>query len=271
MTVFAADGDVVGPDHPFAAISLEAVTVRYRIPTEKIPTFKEFAIRRLLNGRARYHDFLALDEVSLTFRRGEVFGIIGVNGAGKSTLLKVVARVIKPTSGRVRVRGQVAALLELGAGFDSELTGRENIYLNGALLGRSRARIGERIEQIVNFAGVREFIDAPLRTYSSGMVARLGFAAATDINPDILIVDEILSVGDKDFQRKSYDRMRALMERGTTVLLVSHDMSAIQALCQRAVWLENGRVKAFGKAADVVWEYLRLPAPRQSPQTQLAG
>ena len=268
MASFGNDDDWIGPDHPLAAIALEGITVRYRVPKERIPTFKEFAIRRFLNGRkVEYHDFLALDNVSLTVRKGEVFGIVGANGAGKSTLLKTVARVIQPTAGRVRVRGQVAPLLELGAGFDSELTGRENIFLNGALLGRSRKEIEARMDRIIDFAGVREFIDAPLRTYSSGMAARLGFAVATDVDADILIVDEILSVGDKDFQQKSSEKMRALMEQGTTVLLVSHDPHTIQSLCQRAVWLENGRVKAVGKASDVVWEYTQQPGSAQLRQT----
>jgi ABC-type polysaccharide/polyol phosphate transport system ATPase subunit len=256
---FEKDSDLIGPDHPLAAIALEKVSVEYRIPKERIPTFKEFAIRRLLRRGVEYHKFLALDQVSLTIRRGEVFGIIGVNGAGKSTLLKVVARVIWPTAGRARVRGRIAPLLELGAGFDSELTGRENIYLNSALLGKTRQEISERIEHIVEFAGVREFVNVPLRTYSSGMVARLGFAIATDIDPDILIVDEILSVGDKDFQKRSYERMRQLIDKGTTVLLVSHDMNAVTTLCQRVAWLESGHINMVGVASDVVHAYLQWP------------
>ena len=194
------------------------------------------------------------------------WGLWGANGAGKSTLLKVIAWVISPTSGRVRVRGQVAPLLELGAGFDSELTARENVYMNGALLGRSRKEIAERVDRIVDFAGVREFIDTPIRTFSSGMMARLGFAVATDVDADILIVDEILSVGDKDFQQKSFERMRALMEHGTTVLFVSHDTETVKRICQRAVWLENGRIKMLGKADDVVWAYTQLPGNEQVRQ-----
>jgi len=234
-----------------AAISLEGISVRYRLPKEHIPTFKEFAIQRMLRGRTEYHNFFALEDVSLEVRRGEVFGIVGANGAGKSTLLKVIARVIPPTQGRVRVWGRVAPLLELGAGFDPELTGRENVFLNGALLGRPRAEMESRLEAILDFAGVREFIDAPLYTFSSGMMARLGFAIATDVEPDILIVDEILSVGDADFQEKSVDRIQQFRQRGATIVLVSHNLSAIQTMCSRAAWLKHGRVAMIGNADTV--------------------
>ncbi|MBI5349008.1 MAG: ABC transporter ATP-binding protein [Chloroflexi bacterium] len=238
-----------------AAISLERIGVRYRLPKEHVPTFKEFAIQRMLRGRMEYHNFFALEDVTLEVRRGEVFGIVGANGAGKSTLLKVIARVLPPTRGRVWVRGRVAPLLELGAGFDPELTGRENVFLNGALLGRSRAEMESRLEAILDFAGVREFIDAPLYTFSSGMMARLGFAIATDVEPDILIVDEILSVGDADFQEKSFNRLQQFRQRGATIVLVSHNLSAIQTLCSRAAWLKHGKVQAVGEASEVAARY----------------
>jgi ABC-2 type transport system ATP-binding protein/lipopolysaccharide transport system ATP-binding protein len=237
------------------AISLEGISVRYRLPKEHIPTFKEFAIQRMLRGRRDYHNFLALDDVNLTIDRGEVFGIIGANGAGKSTLLKVIARVIPPTRGRVRVWGRVAPLIELGAGFDPELTARENIFLNGTLLGRSRHEMESRLEAILDFAGVREFVDAPLYTFSSGMTARLGFAIATDVEPDVLILDEVLSVGDADFQEKSYDRIQRFRQRGATIVLVSHNVPTLQQMCSRAAWLKHGKLQRMGEVASVITQY----------------
>ncbi|MBI4916176.1 MAG: ABC transporter ATP-binding protein [Acidobacteria bacterium] len=235
-------------------ISLADVSVRYRVPHERIPTIKEYAIR-WLRRRIRYQDFWALRSVSLEVHRNEVLGIIGANGAGKSTLLKVVARVLQPTSGRVRLWGRVAPLLELGAGFDPELTGRENIFLNGTILGFCRNDIAGRIDRIVEFAGLEEFIDAPLRTYSSGMYARLGFAVATDIRPEILIIDEILSVGDAAFQEKSFDRVRSFLGDGTTVLLVSHSLDQIARLCQRVAWLQHGELVTVGPPDEVIARY----------------
>jgi ABC-2 type transport system ATP-binding protein len=236
------------------AVKLERVSVRYRVPHERIPSLKEYAIR-WLRRRLRYADFWALHDVDLELARGEVFGILGPNGAGKSTLLKVVARVLRPTSGRVRVWGRVAPLLELGAGFDFELSGRENIFLNGTILGFSKADVASRLDRIVEFADLREFIDAPLRTYSSGMVARLGFAIATDVEPEVLIIDEILAVGDAAFQKKSTERIRSFRESGTTILLVTHDATALQAMCGRAMWLKRGEVEAVGPVEEVVAKY----------------
>ncbi|MCS7017137.1 MAG: ABC transporter ATP-binding protein, partial [Gemmatales bacterium] len=236
-------------------IRLDGVSVRYRVPRERIPSFKEYAIRWLRREIA-YHDFWALKDVSLEVRRGEVFGIIGHNGAGKSTLLKVIARVLRPTTGRVRVWGRVAPLLELGAGFDSELTGRENVFLNSAILGFSRRETEARFDRIVEFAGIREFIDMPLRTYSSGMIARLGFAVATDVQPEILIVDEVLAVGDAEFQAKSFERIRQFRANGTTILMVSHNLAAVQSLCARAAWLHHGQCLKVDTASEVVAAYL---------------
>ena len=235
-------------------VSLQGVSVRYRMPRERIHSVKDFTIR-WLKRKIVYEEFAALREVSLEVRRREVLGIIGHNGAGKSTLLKLIARVLQPTTGRVTVRGRVAPLLELGAGFDMELTGRENVYLNGAILGFRRADIDQRFDRIVEFAGVGEFIDMPLRTYSSGMVVRLGFAVATDIQPDILIVDELLSVGDADFQRKSEQRMRELRDKSEAVIMVSHDLGLMREMCQRVAWLDHGRLRAVGTADEVVDEY----------------
>jgi ABC-type polysaccharide/polyol phosphate transport system ATPase subunit len=245
-------------DHQPAApiIKLQDVAVRYRVPQERIPTFKEYAIRRL-RGQVRYHSFWALKNINLVIFPGEVFGIIGPNGAGKSTLLKVIARVLYPTHGRVCITGRVAPLLELGAGFDTELTGRENVYLNGAILGYTKAQIDTMFPEIVEFSGLKDFINAPLRTYSSGMFARLGFSVATASRPDILIVDEILGVGDAEFQTKSYERIQSFKASGTTILLVSHSLERVEEICSRAMWLDHGEIVNLGFARTVVLQYTR--------------
>jgi ABC-type polysaccharide/polyol phosphate transport system ATPase subunit len=235
-------------------LRLEGVAVRYRAPEERLTTFKEYAIRRL-QRRVRYKDFYALDDINLDVNRGEIFGIIGRNGAGKSTLLKVVSRVLIPTRGRVWLRGQVSPLLELGAGFHPELTGRENVMLNGTLLGRTSHELEERMDSIIDFAELGSFIEAPLRTYSSGMAARLGFAVATAWRPEILVVDEVLAVGDEAFREKCQHRMQTFREDGSTVVIVTHDMSAVAALCPRAAWLEHGKIGLIGPADDVIKAY----------------
>ena len=254
MSSLTASSPVAAPSRPqddeAPVVALENVSVRYRLPRERIRSFKDFAIR-WLKRKIVYDEFWALKGVSFELRRREVLGIIGANGAGKSTLLKLIARVLQPTTGRVVVRGRVAPLLELGAGFDPELSGRENVFFNGALLGFRRSDIEQRFDRIVDFAGVREFIDMPLRTYSSGMSMRLAFAAATDIQPDILILDEVLSVGDADFQKKSEQRIRELRDRSEAVLMVSHDLGLIRDMCQRAAWLDHGRLRALGPADEV--------------------
>jgi ABC-type polysaccharide/polyol phosphate transport system ATPase subunit len=248
------------PETPLAVapgevvIQLDHVGVKYRVPTEHIRSFKEFAIRRL-RGQVGYREFWALHDVSLTVRRGEGLVIVGHNGAGKSTLLKVIARVLRPTEGRVWVRGDVAPLLQLGAGFHPEMTGRENVWLNATLLGHSRREIEAHFREIVDFAELWDFIDAPLRTYSSGMVARLGFAVATSWHPDVLLVDELLVVGDQSFQQKCRARIDAFRAAGTTVVLVSHNMSEARALCQQALWLEHGVVRAAGPVDEITAAY----------------
>lgn len=236
-------------------IRIDNATVRFRIPHESIPTFQEYAIRWLKRRNIRYTDYDALRDVSFSVAPGETVGIIGANGAGKSTLLKVIAGVIRPTQGRLRLRGRVAPLLELGAGFDHEMTGRENIFLNGAVLGFSYKEMARRLDRIVDFSGIGDFIDAPVRTYSSGMVARLGFAVATDIQPEILIIDEVLAVGDTDFQKKSAARIHEFRSSGSTILVASHSPESIKALCDRALWLERGAVRLFGPAAVIVDQY----------------
>ncbi|MCP4424101.1 MAG: ABC transporter ATP-binding protein, partial [Chloroflexi bacterium] len=232
-------------------IQMEGVGVRYRVAQESIPSFKEYFVR-WVKREIQYQSFWALDDITVSINRGEVFGIVGQNGAGKSTLLKVVARVLRPTTGRIRINGRVAPLLELGAGFDRELTGRENIYLNGAILGFSEQDLKSRVDRIVEFAGLEDFIDAPLRTYSTGMTARLGFSIATDVRPEILIVDEILGVGDAAFQTKSYERIKKYKGEGTTILLVTHSLSSIKEMCSRAMWLNYGKAIAVGDTDYII-------------------
>jgi len=248
--------EIDSADEKEEIIRLENVSVRYSAPSERFNTFKEYAIR-YLQGKVRHEVFLALHDVSLSVYKNEIFGIIGNNGAGKSTMLKLIARVLRPSSGRVWVKGRVAPLLELGAGFHPELSGRENIYLNGAMLGFTRKEMDQKFASIVEFSEVGDFIEAPLRTYSSGMWARLGFSVAIDVNPDILILDEILSVGDESFQRKCLNRIDQIIKGNATILFVSHNMALVEQMCQRAVWLDHGVVKAIGDAREVVDAYRR--------------
>jgi ABC-2 type transport system ATP-binding protein len=238
-------------------IRLDNVSVRYRLPSERIGSFKEYIIR-LLQRKIRFNSFWALHEVNLSVYSGEVFGIIGKNGAGKSTMLKVISRVLHPTEGRVVVRGKVAPLLELGAGFHPELTGRENVFLNGSLLGYSRLEMKKCFQYVLDFSELHDFIDAPIRTYSSGMFARLGFAVATAHQPDILIIDEILGVGDEAFQLKCANRISQFRENGATILLVSHSMDPIKKLCQRVALINHGRIALVGEPDQVISAYREL-------------
>lgn len=236
------------------AVVLERATVRYAVPRENIGTFKEYAIRRL-SGRLEKDEFVALRDVDLVIQPGERVGVIGPNGAGKSTFLRLIARVTRPSSGRVVVRGRVAPLLELGLGFHVELTGRENVTLQGALLGFSRRQMQARIPAIAAFAEMEPFLDAPIRTYSTGMVARLAFAVATDIDPDILLVDEALAVGDQRYRARCHERMQHFREKGRTFLLVSHSLDEVVETCQRAIWIGDGRIVADGPAQEVCGRY----------------
>lgn len=244
--------DVAMP--PFAAIHLEHVAVRYRAHVGRRMSLKALVVS-LGQHRQPVRDFWALQDVSLTVTAGEVLGVIGRNGAGKSTLLSILSRVLKPASGTVTVRGSIAPLLSLGAGFDQELTGRENVYLMGALLGYSRRFVAESFDDIVSFAELRDFIHAPIKTYSSGMQARLGFAIATAAEADILLVDEVLAVGDERFRRKCDDRMRAFRDNNTTIVLVSHTLPSVVEMCTRVIWLDRGRIVADGDARTVVEAY----------------
>lgn len=227
----------------------------YRMLEEKVSSIKEYFIK-FTKKKIKYKKFTALKNISFNIGNGEVVGIIGHNGAGKSTLLKIISGVLKATSGDVIINGKIAPLIELGAGFDIELTGRENIYLNGSLLGFSRKELNDKIEEIIEFSELKEFIDTPLKNYSSGMYARLGFSIATLYEPEILIIDEILSVGDFNFQKKSFDKIKTMIYSGTTVIIVSHDMNQIQELCTKVIWLEKGEVKKIGNSKEVCKEYV---------------
>lgn len=237
------------------AIDLKDVSVRFRLPIERVSTVKEYAIR-WLQRRLEYRDLWALRRVTFSVGKGEIFGVVGANGAGKTTLLKVIARVLHPTEGRVRVSGSVAPILELGGGFHPELTGRENVYLYGSLLGWTRRALDEGFGDIVDFAELWDFIDAPLRTYSSGMMVRLAFAVATAKYADAILVDEVLAVGDIQFQEKCLARIEQYREAGATIVVVSHNPELITRMCTRAIWLSNGEVRSLGASGDVVAQYI---------------
>ena len=235
-------------------IDVNHVSLCYRMPAERVSGMKEYLVQAL-QGKLQYKEFWALQDISFSVAKGEVLGLVGANGAGKSTMLKVISGILKPTRGTVTVHGNIVPMLELGSGFDLELSGRENIFLNGAILGYSEEFLKGKYQEIVDFSELGEFIGMPLRNYSSGMVTRLAFSIATVVKPDVLIVDEILSVGDASFQHKSKERMMELMSGGTTVLLVSHSAEQVTELCSRAIWLEKGRMKMIGSAEEVCRAY----------------
>lgn len=231
-------------------IQIQDISMRFRLSNDRISSLKEF-VTTALRGKLQYKEFEALKNVSFDVNQGETVGIIGRNGAGKSTLLKIISGILKPTQGRVEVRGNVVPMLELGSGFDMDLSGRENIFLNGAILGYDEPFLKEKFDEIVDFSELGQFIEIPIRNYSSGMMARLAFSIASVIQPEILIVDEILSVGDADFQEKSRKRMMEMMGGGTTVLFVSHNIEQIEEICKKVVWLEQGRIKCTGNTREV--------------------
>nr|WP_315045544.1 ABC transporter ATP-binding protein [uncultured Leptotrichia sp.] len=235
-------------------IELKNVSLKYNMNKEKIFSFKEYIIK-LIKNELNYEEFWALKDINLKIEKGEVVGLVGFNGAGKSTLLKIISQIIEPTTGIVKVNGRISPLIELGTGFDFDLTARENIYLNGYILGYNKKFIDKNFTEIVEFAELNEFIDVPLKNFSSGMVARLGFSISTIVKPDILIVDEILSVGDFKFQEKSLNKIKSMIKDGVTVLMVSHSIDQIEKMCDRVVWLENGSIKKIGLTSEICKEY----------------
>ncbi len=238
------------------AVTFEDVGLTYRISSgARLVSLKAWAIQHLRGQGVKWSTVHALDDVNLEVDRGEALGIIGHNGAGKSTLLRVAGGILAPSRGRAVIRGRIAPVIELGIGFEYELTGLENIFFNGALLGRSSREMRARVDEIVSFAELGDYIDQPLRTYSTGMVARLAFAVATTVDADILLLDEVLSVGDEQFKHKCLDRIRDFRQRGVTILFVSHDLDSVASLCDRAAWLAGGRLVKAGDAAEVVQEY----------------
>lgn len=232
------------------AVEVNNVTMRFNLASQKVDSLKEYVIK-LFKRQLFFKEFLAVDGVSFQIRKGEVFGLIGLNGSGKSTLLKMISGIYKPSKGTIHTEGVIAPLIELGAGFDMELTARENIYLNGSVLGFSKQFIDSVFDEIVEFTELREFLDVPMKNYSSGMMARVGFAISTVTKPDILIVDEILAVGDFLFQQKCEERINQLMAGGTTVIIVSHSIEQIERLCDRVAWLEKGKLKMMGECREV--------------------
>lgn len=236
------------------SVIVQNVSMKFRMPTEKITSLKYYFIKRV-KKQISYVDFHALDDVSFEVKKGEVFGIVGLNGAGKSTLLKIIAGILKPTSGKVIRHGTIAPLIELGAGFNAELSGYENIFLNGLVLGYSRKFIREKIDEIIEFSELEQFIHTPLKNYSSGMRARLGFSIATIVQPDILIVDEALAVGDAKFRKKCEKKIQSMLDSDTTILFVSHSIEQVNSLCDRVMWLEKGKVREIGEASVICQKY----------------
>lgn len=237
-------------------IKAEHISMRFNMASEKVDNIKEYLIRKV-KGHISYDTLWALRDVNFSMEAGESVALVGLNGSGKSTFLKVLAGVLDPTEGKVHINGSIAPLIELGAGFDIDLTARENIWLNGAILGYPRSVMREHYEEIVEFSGLREFMDVPLKNFSSGMLARLAFSVMTFGTPDILIVDEVLSVGDFTFQEKCRRRIARMQEQGTGILFVSHNMEQVREICTRAVWLERGQVVADGECTKVTEEYIR--------------
>lgn len=236
-------------------VDVDHVTIRFNLSSEKVDNLKEYLVK-MMKRELMFQEFLAVRDVSFQVRQGESWGLIGVNGSGKSTLLKAISGIMKPYKGKITVNGSIAPLIELGAGFDPECTARENIFLNGCVLGHSLKFMEDHFDEIVEFADISKFLDSPIKNYSSGMKARLGFSVATMVKPDILIVDEILSVGDYKFRQKCEKRMKELLAGGTTLLYVSHNIDEVVRLCDHAIWLDHGESKMIGAAAEVCNAYM---------------
>ena len=235
-------------------IEVNNVSIKFKMTKEQIFSLKEYFIK-FIKRQLEFEEFNALTDISFSVNKGDILGVIGCNGAGKSTMLKVISGIMKPTNGSIKVDGVISPLIELGSGFDMELTARENIFLNGYILGYSKKFIKEHFNEIVEFSELSEFLDVPVKNFSSGMVARLGFAIATIVKPEILIVDEILSVGDFKFQEKSEKKIKEMLLSDTTVILVSHDIAQIEEICTKVLWLEHGRVKGYGNTKEICEEY----------------
>lgn len=244
------------------AVEVNDVTIRFNMASEKVDNLKEYVIK-LLKKQLIFQEFFAVQNVSFKVKKGEAWGLIGVNGSGKSTLLKAISGILKPYKGNIKIRGEIAPLIELGAGFDPDLTARENIYLNGTVLGHSKKYMDEHFDEIVDFAELWEFLDTPIKNFSSGMKARLGFAVATMVDPDILICDEVLAVGDFLFQQKCIERMNRMLSGGTTLLFVSHNIDQVRELCDHAVWLDHGKIVAAGEVTSVCDRYVEEAANRK--------
>ena len=236
------------------AVELKNVEMHFNMSKEKLYSLKEYFIK-FVKRELHFERFIALQDITFEIKKGDVFGILGLNGSGKSTTLKLISGILSPTKGEIKTQGTIAPLIELGAGFDMDLTARENIYLNGSVLGYSKKFMDEKFDDIVEFSEMQNFLDTPMKNYSSGMVARIGFAIATMTTPDILIVDEILSVGDFHFQQKCEDRINQMINGDTTVIIVSHSIEQIERLCKHCVWLEKGKIKMIGDAKEVCDAY----------------
>lgn len=236
-------------------VRVDDVSMMFNLSSERIDSIKEYFVK-MIRRELHYQEFWALKNISFELKKGESLGIVGLNGSGKSTLLKIISGILKPTKGSVETVGSIAPLIELGAGFDANLSARENIYLNGAILGHDREYMNERFNDIIAFAELQDFVDTAIKNYSSGMVARLGFAIATMNIPDILVIDEILAVGDYKFQEKSFARMQEMIQSGATVVFVSHSIEQVKQICEKALWLEHGEAKAFGAAEEVCAAYV---------------
>lgn len=235
-------------------IELNNITMKFNMSKDRIEGIKEYFIK-LLKRQLLYNEFIALSDISFNVEKGEVLGLLGLNGAGKSTLLKIICGILKPTSGTVSIHGSISPLIELGSGFDRNLTARENVYLYGYILGYTKKYIDSKFDEIIEFAELGDFVDVSIKNFSSGMTARLGFAVATMVRPDILIVDEILSVGDFKFRQKCEKRLSEMMSGGTTVIIVSHSLSQIERLCSKVVWLEGGKIKMMGSTQEICEAY----------------
>ena len=235
-------------------IKVDKVSMKFKLTKDRIFSLKEYFIK-FLKRELKYEEFKALTNISFELKKGEILGIIGFNGSGKSTMLKIISGIMKPTEGLVEVKGNISPLIELGSGFDVELTARENVFLNGYILGYSKKFLREHFDKIIVFSELNEFVDVPLKNFSSGMIARLGFAIATTVNPEILIVDEILSVGDFKFQEKSENRIREMIKNGVTVIMVSHSIKQIEELCTKVLWLDKGKIRDYGETKRICEEY----------------